>query len=95
MKTVRIGKFRLRVPNHPIARIVLGVVLVILGFFGFLPVLGFWMIPVGLIILSVDFSWVRRRRRMFTVWLGGKLYKRWPRLARSLGYGPLRDDKKG
>jgi purine-cytosine permease-like protein len=93
MKTVRIGKYRVRVPDHPVLRIVLGVLLVVLGFFGFLPVLGFWMIPVGLIILSVDFSWVRRKRRVFSVWLGVRLSKRWPRLSRAMGYGPMRDEK--
>lgn len=93
MKTVKIGKYRMRVPNHPVARIVLGVLLVILGCFGFLPILGFWMIPVGLIILSVDFSSVRRKRRAFFVWLGVKLSRRWPRLAKILGYGPLRNEK--
>jgi len=93
MKTVRIGKFRLRLPDHPVVRVVLGILLVVFGFFGFLPVLGFWMIPVGLIILSVDFSWVRRKRRMVSVWLGVRLSKRWPRLARALGYGPLREEK--
>jgi purine-cytosine permease-like protein len=93
MKTVRIGKFRLRLPNHPIARVVLGVLLILLGFLGFLPVLGFWMIPLGLIVLSVDFSWVRRRRRLFSVRLGVWLDRRWPRLARALGFGPVREDK--
>lgn len=38
----------------------LGVVLVILGMFGFLPVLGFWMIPLGLAILAIDFAWAER-----------------------------------
>lgn len=93
MKTVRIGKLRVRVPNHPVVRIVLGIVLVILGMFGFLPVLGFWMIPVGLIILSVDFAWIRRKRRVASVRLGVWLTRRWPKLARLLGFGPLRDGK--
>ena len=38
----------------------IGVALVILGMFGFLPVLGFWMIPLGLAILAVDFHWAER-----------------------------------
>ncbi|MFO1135198.1 MAG: PGPGW domain-containing protein [Rhodoblastus sp.] len=33
----------------------IGVSLVILGMFGFLPVIGFWMIPLGLAVLAVDF----------------------------------------
>jgi hypothetical protein len=35
---------------------------------GFLPVLGFWMIPLGLLVLSVDLPIVRRWRRQLTVW---------------------------
>ena len=42
--------------------------LVVLGFFGFLPVLGFWMIPLGLLVLSHEFASVRRRRRRLAVW---------------------------
>lgn len=38
----------------------IGVLLVILGVFGFLPVLGFWMIPLGLGVLAVDFPWAQR-----------------------------------
>ncbi len=34
----------------------------------FLPILGFWMIPLGLIVLSHDLPAVRRRRRRMTVW---------------------------
>jgi len=45
----------------------LGVLLIIGGILGFLPVLGFWMIPLGLIILSQDFASVRRFRRRWTV----------------------------
>ncbi len=38
----------------------LGVLLVLLGCFGFLPVLGFWMIPLGLAVLAVDFPAAER-----------------------------------
>jgi hypothetical protein len=40
----------------------------VLGCFGFLPVLGFWMIPLGLLILSYEFARVRRWRRRAAVW---------------------------
>lgn len=40
-------------------RISIGLLLVVGGLFGFLPVLGFWMIPLGLVILAVDFRWAR------------------------------------
>jgi len=57
-----------RMPRSRAARIGIGVVLVILGIFGFLPVLGFWMVPLGLLILSYEFASVRRLRRRFIVW---------------------------
>src|SRR4051812_35258324 len=35
-------------------RIPLGVVLILGGLVGFLPILGFWMIPLGLIVMALD-----------------------------------------
>ena len=49
-------------------RIAIGVGLVIFGIFGFLPVLGFWMIPLGLLVLSYEIAKVRRWRRRLVVW---------------------------
>ena len=64
----------------------IGSILVILGLFGFLPLLGFWMIPLGLLILSVDIAIVRRWRRIWVVRIGAWLKARHPKIARSLGY---------
>ena len=50
------------------ARLLSGSLLIVCGLLGFLPVLGFWMIPLGLIVLSVDVAAVRRRRRRLEVW---------------------------
>ena len=58
---------RVPTPNTKLGRTVLGVALVIGGILGFLPILGFWMIPLGLLILSQDFASVRRFRRRWTV----------------------------
>ena len=57
-------------PATRIGRIVVGILLIIGGFLGFLPVLGFWMAPLGLLVLSVDFPAVRRFRRNHEVKLG-------------------------
>jgi hypothetical protein len=54
----------------------LGVLLVLAGFLGFLPILGFWMIPLGLIVLSVDVPAVRRLRRRTEVRIGRWRQKR-------------------
>ena len=57
-----------RLPRSRAARITIGTLLVLGGCLGFLPVLGFWMIPLGLFILSYDFATVRRWRRRMEVW---------------------------
>ncbi len=51
----------------PGVRGVAGVSLMIGGVFGFLPVLGFWMFPAGLALLSLDVPPLRRR---LDRWLG-------------------------
>ena len=48
-------------------RIALGVALVLGGIVGFLPILGFWMIPLGLFVLSFELASVRRLRRRLIV----------------------------
>ena len=55
-------------PRSRRLRIVIGALLVVLGMFGFLPVLGFWMIPLGILVLSYEFATVRRWRRRFELW---------------------------
>lgn len=59
---------KLPLPRSRIMRVLTGVMLIVFGIFGFLPVLGFWMIPLGLMVLSYEFHAVRRRRRRLAVW---------------------------
>jgi hypothetical protein len=70
MARVNFAGYKIGVPGHPLLRMGMGVILVLGGIFGFLPVLGFWMIPLGLAILAVDFPPVRRLQRRLTVRLG-------------------------
>ena len=42
-------------------RAALGVVLAVFGVFGFLPVLGFWMVPLGAALVALDVPPWRRR----------------------------------
>ena len=56
LNTLRWG--RDRVP--PGARSVIGVLLMFGGFLGFLPVLGFWMLPLGVAFVALDFPPTRR-----------------------------------
>ncbi|MGE3872035.1 MAG: hypothetical protein AB7F74_03655 [Parvibaculaceae bacterium] len=67
-------------------RILMGCLLLLGGFLGFLPVLGFWMVPLGLIVLAVDIPVARRIRRRFEVRFGRWLIRRSPRWARCLGF---------
>jgi hypothetical protein len=57
-------------PRSRVARLCIGSALIIGGILGFLPILGFWMVPLGILILSQDLSFVRRRRRRLEVWWG-------------------------
>jgi hypothetical protein len=59
---------RIRVPRSRRMRIASGSALIIGGVLGFLPVLGFWMVPTGLLVLSYDVPAVRRWRRRAVVW---------------------------
>jgi hypothetical protein len=54
----------------------MGLAFIVFGFVGFLPVVGFWMVPVGLAILSVDSPLARRLRRRAEVWVLRR-YNRW------------------
>jgi hypothetical protein len=72
---IQLGARTFQLPRRAPARIILGVALVCGGILGFLPVLGFWMIPLGLLVLSQDLPLVRRWRRSLVVWFerrGGK-----------------------
>ena len=67
-RTVSILGREFCMPQSRPARIGIGVALIILGTLGFLPVLGFWMIPLGLLVLSYEFGTIRRWRRRFDLW---------------------------
>jgi membrane-bound ClpP family serine protease len=50
----------IRKPELRVLRIISGIVLVLCGMVGFLPILGFWMIPLGLVLLAQDIAFLRR-----------------------------------
>ena len=78
--TVKIGSYTLPLPRSRLLRILIGVFLILGGVFAILPVLGVWMIPLGLLVLSIDIPRVRRWRRRFAVWF----HRRYPQLAAKL-----------
>ncbi|MCX7645715.1 MAG: tryptophan synthase subunit beta [Rhodobacteraceae bacterium] len=80
---------QLRGPMHAIlrgrlsyVRIPLGLLLIAGGSVGFLPVLGFWMIPLGLLVLAIDIPFLRP-------WVSAAVVRarRWLRRRRARGNG--------
>ena len=65
---IRFANRHFHLPQSKPIRIGLGILLVAFGLVGFLPIVGFWMIPLGLLVLSHEFASVRRRRRRLAVW---------------------------
>jgi hypothetical protein len=85
LKTVNFLGKRVRVPGNMFLRVGLGILCLLGGFLGFLPILGFWMLPLGLLILSIDFPPIRRFRRVATVKSVGWLKRRFPGIAARIG----------
>lgn len=54
--------------NHWVRKVV-GILLIFGGILGFLPVLGFWMIPLGMMLLATDIPGIRRfNRHVYVRW---------------------------
>lgn len=62
-RTLRRGLRRVAKRVPPGWRLVVGILLICGGFLGFLPVLGFWMIPLGILVALLDLRPLRRRWR--------------------------------
>jgi hypothetical protein len=60
-------------PRSAWLRVPIGVFLVIFGILGFLPIVGFWMFPLGLAVLAIDYPPARRLGRRLMVFVGRKL----------------------
>ena len=72
MKKARNWRYRLVIVTYrfvrwsqrrlpPGVRSLLGLVFGVCGFLGFLPILGFWMLPLGAALVVADFPPLRRR----------------------------------
>ena len=72
---------RMRIVRLPVAMLLL-----VGGFFSFLPILGIWMLPLGLMLLAVDVPLIRpgvsagfiRTRRRFSVFWRQRIRRRKP-----------------
>lgn len=71
----RLENLTQRIKSRRWLRILVGFLLIAGGILGpFLPVLGIWMLPLGLILLSVDFAWARRWHERLLAWLKRRGY---------------------
>ena len=59
---------KLRRPDWTSVRIPAAILLTIGGLLGFLPVLGYWMLPVGLALLAVDVPFLRKPMARLIAW---------------------------
>ncbi|MCW2283743.1 hypothetical protein M2323_001825 [Rhodoblastus acidophilus] len=84
---LRVWFEKLRHPERRWLRVPIGIALVFGGLVGFLPVVGFWMIPLGLSLLALDFPaaakanrWIERKFRAAVAWAArrGLLRRRRP-----------------
>ncbi len=62
----------LRHPDARRIRIPIGLVLMAGGAFSFLPVLGIWMLPLGLLLIANDVPVLRKPVGRSTIWAVGK-----------------------
>ena len=56
-------------PGRAWLRAILGSLLIMGGLFSFLPVLGLWMLPLGLILLAEDVPMLRRLTARMLEWI--------------------------
>jgi len=74
----------IRVRGWWIVRLPIAVLFILGGLLSILPFLGLWMLPVGLLLLSVDLPLLRaplsnmmiRTRRRYDIWLRARRKKR-------------------
>lgn len=65
-----------RQPSSRLVRIPLAILLVLGGIFSFLPVLGLWMLPLGLVLIAQDVSFLQRPIARLLGWIERKWLER-------------------
>ena len=65
----------LKTPSSRWVRVPLALLLIVGGVVGFLPVLGFWMIPLGLLLLAQDVPFLQGPILRLLTWLERKWIK--------------------
>ena len=64
----------LRQPSARMVRVPAGIILIVFGAIGFLPLVGFWMIPLGLLLIAHDVPLLRNPMARLLAWIERK----WP-----------------
>lgn len=69
----------LRTPRARWVRVPIGLLFMFGGFFAFLPVLGFWMLPLGLLLLAIDIPLLKAPMNRLMIWTERKVqvWRRW------------------
>jgi len=58
----------LRHPSSRLVRVPAGLFFILGGFLSFLPVLGLWMLPLGLMLLAYDVPFLQKPMSRFALW---------------------------
>jgi hypothetical protein len=66
----------LRQPSSRLVRIPLAILLIVGGIFGFLPVLGLWMLPLGLLLFAQDVPILQKPMAQMLGWVERKWMER-------------------
>jgi hypothetical protein len=66
----------LRKPSSRWVRIPLALVLIVGGFFSFLPILGLWMLPLGLVLFAQDVPVLQKPLAQMLGWIERKWIER-------------------
>ena len=66
----------LRKPSSRYARIPLAILLIVGGIFSILPVLGLWMLPLGLLLFAQDVPFLQKPMAKMLGWIEGKWIER-------------------
>lgn len=66
----------LREPGARWVRLPAGALLIIAGIFSILPILGLWMLPLGLLLLAQDLPFLRRPMRRALLWIERRWIRR-------------------
>jgi hypothetical protein len=68
MSSIKLGSREIKLPKSRLGRIAIGVTLLFGGLLWFLPVVGIWMIPLGIMVLAIDIAAFRRLSQRMSDW---------------------------